>query len=116
MNDGTKGKAPLDLELGENDVPFGVGYTLNSLRKKGSGLYQQLLRENSERYKECPSSAKRSFVLNHIILPIKACGGRFLELSDSNNWEEVQNEDTIIKKIMQALRDINKKRCEGYGE
>jgi hypothetical protein len=111
-----KETASLGSALGENDVHFGTGYLINTLRKRGSGLYQQLIKSNSERYKECPNNAKRSFAVEHVILPIKASGGRFLELSDRNLWEEVESDETIIKKVMQALRDVNKKRVEGVGK
>jgi hypothetical protein len=61
-------------------------------------------------YERCERAEKKSVALS-VVDEVRNRGGRFLQQKD-NAWQEVDDEDAILKKVMHCFRDIRRMKSK----
>lgn len=99
-------RAATTTEMGQlcpYDVVFGRG-GLHNVKRKGS-VYHDLIERHWQEYSSLSgANSHRRFVQSKLVKHILENNGRFLTWKNEQ-WEEVHDMETILKVIMQALRD-----------
>ena len=91
-------------DINDSDVIFGRGAKANRLRK--GGKYETLVHHYAVKYMAEPPIAKRAFVRDNIIDPIKQVGGRFFNQDKEDGDAFIEIKDALSETtVMQALRD-----------
>lgn len=96
--------------VGEEDAPdnnfyFGRGGLANKLRSGSTA--NAMLAKFAAVYQALDNKDKKSFVLKNVYRPTLSCGGKFVGVAEESR--SPVHEKDAVKKLMQALRDINKR-------
>merc|ERR1711907_764283 len=86
----------------DNDVLFGRGGRSN--HHPGNARYRTEVERLSTTYKSTTSKPERLQMTKALAATIRASGGRFLQ-KERNVWYVVDNEEVVLKKVHQALRE-----------
>jgi len=104
-----------EIQPHAHDIKCGRGHGSNM--HPGNKYYQDKVMANKQSYKESRGNFDKNMIAGSILNDIQSRSppGRFLELHVSNGkeiWSIIMDQDIVIKKIKQALRDKHLRRKE----
>jgi hypothetical protein len=97
-------KTPLTIAPKSSDVLLGRGKGVQF--HAGNMRLRMVMGSFFSEYERCKRMEKKSVALL-VVSEVKSRGGSFLQQNDGA-WQEVDNEDAILKKVMHSFRDMQR--------